>query len=192
MKNRDSWFFSEKFRKYLEGKQEYLLKRWKDIFWESFGEEAKRFFVRETDRFQNPVGYRVEECFKGIMEVLFGEFSWEKAQEPLKRLMQIRAVQEPVPSKALNLFLQLKTILREEIGREIIDKFGIEEFLQLEDRINILTLRAFDYFIKFRETLYEIKFNEYRRNTFLLLKRAGLVYDPMEGMVKSIPEEENY
>ncbi len=191
MKNRD-FLYSEKFRKYLENKQEYFLKKWKENFWESLGEEAKRFFTKEVDRFQNPVGHRIEECFKGLIEVLCGEFEWEKAQNCLERLMQLRAVQETIPSRALNLFLQLKRIIREEVGWEIISRFGIEEFLKLEDRINALIIKAFDYFIKFRERLYEIKFNEYKRNTFLLLKRAGLVYDPMEGMLKSIPEEESY
>lgn len=192
MRDRNSLFFSEKFKNYLEKKQDELLKKWKETFWESFGEEAKRFFMKEVDRFQNPLGYRVEECFKGLIDVVCGEFNWEKAQEHLERLMQVRAVQETIPSKALNLFLQLKGIIREEIGKEVIEKFGIEEFLKLEDRINSLTIRAFDYFVKFRETLSEIRFNEYKRNLYLLLKRAGLVYDPMEGMIKSVPEEENH
>lgn len=191
MKSKDFSYFSEKFKVYLESKQELLLKKWKDSFWESLGEEAKNFFTKEVDRFQNPVGHRLEESFKGLIEVLCGEFNWEKAQECLERLMQMRAVQESLPSKALNFFLLLKGIIREEMGWEIINKFGIEEFLKLEDRINSLTIKAFDYFLKFRERLYEIRFNEYRRNTFLLLKRAGLVYDPMEGMLKNISEEEN-
>jgi hypothetical protein len=36
--------------------------------------------------------------------------------------------------------------------------------------------------MKYRERLFEIRYEEWKRNNYLLLKRAGLVYDPMEGM----------
>lgn len=176
---------------YLESKKESILKRWKSIFWDSFGEEAKRFFTKEVDRFQNPFGYRIDETFDGLIKVLFGDFDWDEANYYLKRLMQLRATQEDKPSKALNMFIQLKSIIREELGEEILKRFGIEEFLKLEDRINALIIRGFDHFCEYRERLNQLRYDEWRRAHFLLLKRAGLVYDPMEGMPKSDSEETN-
>jgi hypothetical protein len=174
---------------FLEDKSDIVLKKWKEVFWDSMGEEAKRFFTKEVDRFQNPFGYRIDETFDALIKALFGDFNWEEVDKWLDRLIQMRAVQEDQPSKALHLFLQLKGVIREEIGEEILKKFGIEEFLKLEDRINALIIRSFDHFVKYRETLYKIRYEEWKRNNFLLLKKAGIVYDVLEGMPKEKPEE---
>jgi len=188
---KNSIALSKKLIEYLENKKEFILKKWKSTFWDSFGEESKRFFTKEVDRFQNPFGHRIDEAFGGLIKILFGEFNWEEANYYLNRLIQLRAVQETTPSKALNMFMQLKGIIREEIGDEILKKFGIEEFLKLEDRINAFIIRSFDFFIDYREKLNQLRYEEWKRAHFLLLKRAGLVYDPMEGMPKSEPEENN-
>uniref|UniRef100_A0A7V4N478 RsbT co-antagonist protein RsbRD N-terminal domain-containing protein n=1 Tax=Thermodesulfobacterium geofontis TaxID=1295609 RepID=A0A7V4N478_9BACT len=188
---RKSISLSQELIKYLENKKDGILKKWKSIFWDSFGEEAKRFFTKEVDRFQNPFGYRIDETFEGLIGILFGDFNWEEADYYLRRLIQLRAIQETIPSKALNMFIQLKGIIREEIGEDILKKFGIEEFVKLEDRINAFIIRGFDFFINYREKLNQIRYNEWKRAYFLLLKRAGLVYDPMEGMPKSESEEIN-
>lgn len=182
---------SKELAKYLENKRDFILKKWKSIFWDSFGEEAKKFFNKEVDRFQNPFGYRIDETFEGLIKVLFGDFNWDEADYYLKRLVQLRAVQETTPSKALNMFIQLKGIIREEIGEDILRKFGIEEFLKLEDRINTFMVRSFDFFTDYREKLNQLRYDEWKRAHFLLFKRAGLVYDPMEGMPKNEPEEIN-
>jgi len=182
---------SQKLVEYLENKKEFILKKWKSTFWGSFGEESKRFFTKEVDRFQNPFGYRIDEAFGGLIEILFGEFNWEEANYYLNRLIQLRAIQETLPSKALNMFIQLKSIIRKDLGEEVVKKFGIEEFLKLEDRINAFIIRSFDFFIDYRERLNQLRYDEWKRAHFLLLKRAGLVYDPMEGMPKSDPKEIN-
>lgn len=173
---------SEELTRFLEDNQEKIFKKWKSVFLSSLGEEAKKFFSREVDPFQNPFGHRIEETFQGLVRIVLGEFKWEEANYYLKRLVQLLTVQEQVPSKALNLFIQLKGIIREEIGEEFLKRFGIEEFLRLEDKINALLIKGFDYFYEYRERLNQIRYDEWKRNHFLLLKRAGLVYDPMEGM----------
>ena len=180
---------SKSFLEFLEEKREDILKKWKSIFWDSFGEEAKRFLSKEVDRFQNPFGYRIDECFDGLIKELFGEFNWEEVDYFLNRLVQIRAIQEETPSKALYLFIQLKSIIRDKLGEEIIKKFGIEEFLKLEDRINTLIICSFDHFTKYRELLYKNRFEEWKRNNFMLLKKAGIVYDPMEGIPPTVSEK---
>ena len=188
---KSSVVLSKEFINYLENKREAILKKWKSIFWDSFGEESKRFFTKEVDRFQNPFGYRIDETFEGLIKVLFGNFNWDEANYYLRRLVQLRAVQETTPSKALNMFIQLKGIIRKDLGEEILKKFGIEEFLKLEDRINAFIIRSFDFFMDYRERLNQLRYDEWKRAHFLLLKRAGLVYDPMEGMPKSDPKEIN-
>jgi len=188
MGKKKTYQFSKDMQEYLEENEWKVLKKWKALFWESFGEESKRFFTKEVDRFQNPFGYRVDECFEGILRQVFGDFDWEVISPYLERLIQMRAVQEREASKALHLFLQLKRVVREELGEKILDKFGIEEFLKLEDRINALLIKAFDYFMDFRERLFQLKYDEWKRNNFLLLKKAGVAFDPVEGV--PVPSQE--
>ncbi len=173
---------SESLLEFLKEKTGKILKEWKSTFWDSFGEEAKRFLSKEVDMFQNPFGYRIDECFDGLINELFGSFNWDEVDYFLNRLVQVRAIQEDVPSKALYLFIQLKAIIREKIGEEVIKRFGVEEFLKLEDRLNTLIIRSFDHFTRYRELLYRNRFEEWKRNNFMLLKKAGVVYDPMEGI----------
>jgi len=172
---------SGELREYLESKKSGIYKEWLERFWRSFGKESEKFFKREVDRFQNPFGYRVEETFQGLIDVIFGDFDWEKANYFLDRLVQLRAIQETEPSKALHLFFLLKEIIREDFGEDFIEKFGIFEYLRLEDKIDILLLKAMDYFLSYRERLYQIRYDEWKRNRFLLLKKAGIIYDPVEG-----------
>jgi len=179
---------SKELKNFLEKKRKEILKEWKEVFWDSFGEEASRFFKKEVDRFQNPFGYRIDETFNGLIEIILGEFDWDKANYYLDRLIQMRTVQETLPSKGLHLFLQLKSVIRKKIGNELIKKFGVEELLRIEDKINVLMLKAMDYYVKYKETLERLRYEEWKRAYFLLLKRAGLVYDPMEGMPKSNPK----
>ncbi|NPA39579.1 MAG: hypothetical protein GXO57_03955 [Thermodesulfobacteria bacterium] len=182
--------FSREMQEYLEEREGKILKKWKQLFWESFGEEAKRFFTREVDQFQNPFGYRVDESFEGLLRQIFGDFDWEQIGYHLDRLVQMRAVQETEPSKALFLFFQLKRVLREEVGEKIIKKFGAEEYLKLEDRVNAILVKAFDFYMKYRERLYQLKYEEWKRNNFLLLKKAGVAFDMLEGMpVESFDKE---
>jgi len=173
---------SKEMQEFLEEREGKILKKWKQLFWESFGEEAKKFFTREVDQFQNPFGYRVDESFEGLLRQIFGDFDWEQIGYHLDRLVQMRAVQEAEPSKGLFLFFQLKRVLREEVGEKIIKKFGAEEYLKLEDRINAILIKAFDFYMKYREKLYQLRYEEWKRNNYLLLKKAGVVFDMLEGM----------
>lgn len=161
---------------YLKEKESFIYKYWLKSFWESFG-ESSAYLSREVDQFTNPFGYHVEECFKGILEAITGEFDWQVLDPYLEKLAQIRAVQEGVPSKAVKFFVDLKGIIRENFGDDILKKFGLEAFLRLEDRINALLIRYVDFYQRYRERLFEIRLDEIKRNNFLLLKRAGLIVE---------------
>lgn len=161
---------------YLRERQKLIYRHWLDLFWEGFGESSV-YFKREVDQFTNPFAYHVEESFKGILKGIFGEFDWRSLDPYLEKLAQIRAVQEAVPSKAVKFIVDLKRIIRENFGEEILKNFGLEDFLRLEDRINSLLIRYLDFYQRYRERLFEIRLDEFKRNNFLLLKRAGLIVE---------------
>jgi len=169
---------------YLEGKRAQIFNKWLDRFLEEFGESAY-FLKKEIDPFTNPFGYHLRDCFEKIVDFLFEkDFKWEKIEPVLEKLSQIRAVQENLPSRAGRLFLILKGILREMAGEKSLDSKSIAELLELEDRIEALMMRYFDFYQGFRERLYEIRIEEFKRNNYLLLKRARLILEnenPLNG-----------
>ena len=175
------------FKDYFQSKKHELLELWINKFWEEFGESAY-YFKREIDPFTNPFGYHIRVCFEKVFDSLCGDVNWGEIEEALQKLAQIRAVQESLPSKASKMFLILKGIIRDRIGDEILNKFGISYLLSLEDRINIFMLRYFDFYQTYRERLYELKVEEFKRNNYLLLKRAGLIDESSEFTLK---EESN-
>ncbi|MEZ0344714.1 MAG: RsbRD N-terminal domain-containing protein [Caldimicrobium sp.] len=171
------------FKDFLQLKKSEILELWINKFWEDFGESAY-YFKKEIDPFTNPFGYHIRECFEKVLNSLCGDINWEEMEETLQKLAQIRAVQESLPSKASKMFLILKGIIRDRIGEEILNKFGISHLLDLEDRINAFMLRYFDFYQSFRERLYELKVEEFKRNNYLLLKRAGLINESSEFTLK--------
>ncbi len=164
------------FKTFLESRSIDILNHWIRTFWESFGESAP-FFRKEIDQFTNPFGYYIEEAFREILQALIVDFSWERVDPYLEKLAQIRSVQETLPSQAAKFFLDLKKIIRERFGDQIIEEFGFGSLLEWEDKINCLLIRFMDFYQKYRERLYEVRLEEFKKNNYLLLKRAGLIWD---------------
>lgn len=183
MERRDNKL-KEEVQTFLNKHKDIIFKKWKELFYSSLGKESAKFFMREVDKFQNPIGHRVNEVFDGLLDSVFGDFDLDRVGYFIDKFMQLRAVQENTPSRALYPFLQLKRVLREEIGEDILKKYGVEEFLKIEDRVNTMIFIGFDCFWKYKERINQIRYDEWRRAHYLLLKRAGLVYDPLEGMIR--------
>jgi len=85
------------------------------------------------------------------------------AAESIVRITRILAVQEIPPSKALSILFQL---------RGLIEALPVECDHPCRDRLEELTLQAFDSYMKHRETIYQLKFDEGRRKMHMALRRA--------------------
>ncbi|MBX6423621.1 RsbRD N-terminal domain-containing protein [Thermosulfurimonas sp. F29] len=173
----------------LKAHESSLFKVLREKVYETFPRETVRFLKRETDRFENPLGYRLEEGLKGLVNQLAGDLSWERVDYYLDRIIKIEAVQSRRPSEALAFLFFLKSAVREVVGEEILRQYGPEALLEVEDRIDAFMLRAFNQYMEARERLNEIKFQEWKSRLYLLLKRAGYLYDEREG---SLPPEASY
>lgn len=153
---------------------EDIYKRWIELFWKKFG-VAEPFLRRETDQFTNPFSYHINECFYRIVDFLGKELNFEELDPYLDKLAQIRATQESSVSRAFYFLIELKSLIRERWGEVITKEYGINAWLELEDVIDALMMRLCDYYLKYRERLWEVKLYEWKRNNYLLLKRAGLL-----------------
>jgi hypothetical protein len=86
-----------------------------------------------------------------------------QANEPIMRITRILAVQDIPPSKSLSILFML---------RGLIEELPAECDHPCRDRLEELTLQSFDSYMKHRETIYQIKFDEGRRKMHMALRRA--------------------
>ena len=153
-----------------------------DKVYSFFPPETVKFLKREADRFEIPLAYRLEEGLKTLLSALLEkELVWERIDYSLDRIIKLEVLQTSRPSEGLAFIYYLKSALREVVGEELIKQYGPEALLEVEDRIDMVALRAFNHFMDNREKLNELKFQEWKSRLFLLLKRSGYLYDFREG-----------
>ncbi len=94
----------------------------------------------------------------------------DQLSSPLEKIIQIRSVQDFSPSQAVAIVSLLKKAVQEEMKGNKIEMNGMmEEWFDLESRIDQLSLRAFDIYTTYRERIHEIRIKEVKEG-----KRQGL------------------
>ncbi len=166
---------------FLSDRKSAILKRWFDLTIETYPEETARFLKNKKNRFANPVGHILFQELESIMDGLFKGIDLNTIRPCLDNIIRIRAVQEMSASQAVAFAFLLKQVIREELEQEIQENRVGKELLELESRIDDLTLLSFDIFMQCREKIYDLKANEINKRTVRVLQRAKLlVEDPEE------------
>jgi hypothetical protein len=86
-----------------------------------------------------------------------------QAAEPVMRITRILAVQDIPPARSLSILFMLRGLIEELPG---------ECDHPCRDRLEELTLQAFDSYMKHRETICQIKYDEGRRKMHMALRRT--------------------
>jgi hypothetical protein len=158
-------------------KKKSILERWFHLILETYPPETSKFIRKEKDRFVNPVGVTLSEGMEALYEGLLKGVEADQISNPLEKILQIRSVQDFSPSQAVAIISLLKKAVQEEMKENKIEMKGmIEEWFDLESRIDQLSLRAFDIYTTYRERIYEIRINEIKRErdrAFMLLERTN-------------------
>ncbi|MDI6823681.1 MAG: RsbRD N-terminal domain-containing protein [Bacillota bacterium] len=172
----------------LTDKKPTVVARWLDLLLEDYPPETVRFLKGQRDQFANPVGSIFREAITGLYGELIGEGDPGRSAALLDRIVRIRAVQDLPPSRALAFIPGLKQVVREALASDAGSAgpsgqpaVRPEELRDLDDRIDRLTLLAFDVYLGCREKIHEVRFTELRNRTHLLLERAGLVLAGPDG-----------
>jgi len=164
-----------KFNEFLEEKKSTISTKWLDTIMASYPNDNSGFLMNQKDRFANPVGYTFTKGIDGILEVLVKGEGFTENLTFLEDIIKVRAIQDFTTAKAMAFIFQLKTIVREELGKEIRQNQIYGELLEFESKIDDLALTAFDIYVKCREQIYELRTDELKRMTFTLLKKANLM-----------------
>lgn len=158
-----------------------ILSRWFDLTVETYPQETAKFLKKKKDRFSNPVGTILFQELEFIIDGLFQGVPLDTIRPSLENIIRIRAVQELSASQAMAFPFLLKQVIRDELEQAIQENRIGRELLELESRIDELSLLSFDIFMKCREKIYDLKANELNKRTLRLLQRAKwIVEDPPE------------
>lgn len=154
----------------LAEKKSKIIKKWRDAVIKSYPEESQGFLKREKSQFANPVGLTISTEIETLYDEIISGDNTEKISSCLDSIIRIRAVQDFKPSQAVAFVLQLKQIIKEELGNDHSDEMRI-----LDNRIDEITLLAFDVYSACRQKISEIRVNEVKNQVGKLLERANLI-----------------
>jgi hypothetical protein len=125
--------------------------------------QSAEFLAKERDRFRNPAGTTMRRALGVLLDELLAGMDSRQITEALDELMQIRAIQDLAPSRAVEFLFQLKEILRYQTAGD--------EREMLNGRIDEMALLAFDLYMKYRERTYQARANEARRRVYVIERR---------------------
>lgn len=168
-------------KNHLSGKKAAILKKWFDAVADTYAADTAGFLKKQKAQFTNPVGYTLAEGLEGLFDALLQGMIPDTVKTFLDGIVRIRAIQEFEPSEAVAFIFQLKKVVRQELGAELLQQPGMtEELASFDSAIDDLALFSFDIYIKCREKIYELKANEARNMTFRLLQQAKLIVDDQD------------
>lgn len=140
--------------------------------------DAGVFFSKVKDKFTNPVGARLSEGIESLVDKVLSDADARDLCDSLEPLMQLRAIQDFTPARAVGFVFYLKDSLEKELAGDLHEPKAIADLLELESRIDQLALFAFDIYTKYKQKTYEIRVEEIKRSMAGVMRRTGMfVFD---------------
>lgn len=157
----------------LKQKKSAFHERWLRGVISTYPADAAGLLGRRNDRFGNPVGHTLQTATAEIVDRFLDNAAIEEFQRPLEEILRMRSVQDFTASGAVEFVFLLKTAVRDMLTPEERASLATDDLERCDHRIDRLALAAFDIFMMCREHMYQIRANELRNRTHLLLERTG-------------------
>jgi hypothetical protein len=167
--------------KIIEHKKTAIVKKWFDLTAQTYAPDTAEFIKSKTDPFANPVGGSILSGLDGLLDQLIHDMDPQIINTYLDPIIRIRAVQNFTPSQAIAFILSLKKALRTSLTKELREIRNLTELLEVESKIDRLSLMAFDIYMQCREKIYQLSANETKNRTLRAFERAGLVSESSAG-----------
>jgi hypothetical protein len=143
----------------LQEKRQAIKERWLDLVLADYSPETAKFLKNKKDRFANPVGHTFTQGLDVLCDALIDDREVAEVDDTLEEVIRIRAVQDLPPSVGVGFLQALKRAVEREVGKA--DAAALRVFDQRVDR---LTLRAFDLYMACRTKIFELRIDDLRRN----------------------------
>lgn len=167
----------------LEQKKSDIVKEWFLQTAGTYPADAARFIKNHGDKFANPVGSLTHQSLEAVFDELVKGMDRETIVSFLDPVIRVRAIQSFSPAKSVSFIYSLKGVIRSVLKSELKKQDHSLELIEFEDRIDELSLIAFDLYVQCREKIFEIKATEEKKRTLSAFERAGLIREmPKEGI----------
>ena len=148
-----------------------VLKAWRKRIAETYPPQTAKFLLSPKDAFRNPIGHTITEGTEAVYDALLGNAAGGALEKSLDGLVRVRAVQDFRPSEAVGFAFQLRAAAEEVLADHP------DVLPELTDRIEKIALAAFDVYSACREKIYELRAKQMRNRSYMLMKRAGLLWE---------------
>ena len=157
----------------LAEEKELLTNKWIQSAMSVYPAESLTVLNRNKDPFANPMPHLISKAVTDLFEEFLKGID-EKTIEPiLDRIVRLKAVQALPPSRALGFILELKDILADFFKADRSNQACLEFLIKSGKDIDRIASVAFDIYVSCRESLFEIKTNEIRNQTHMLIRRVS-------------------
>jgi hypothetical protein len=159
---------------FLKEKKQTIIQKWFDLIVKAYPKETALFLQQLNDQFDNPVGHAIKAGIEEIFDSLTLETQTTQTTPQLTHLIKIRAVQDFSASEGVGFIFLLKRLVRDEALSSLNKHQNVyAEILAFEDKIDQAALNAFELFMTSKETLYELRVDEFKRNTLKMTERLS-------------------
>jgi hypothetical protein len=146
-----------------------IVSTWIDKVMSTYSPDGARFFKGQKDRFANPLGYSVEKGLESLFNDILAGGEIDGLPGELLQFVKLRAVQDMAPSTALAFLYELKDVVREVCGTEVLSSMAVE-WARLDRVVDQVALLGFDVYVKDRELLNQVKIQEMKRGNNVMLE----------------------
>jgi hypothetical protein len=146
--------------------REKIVNKWVEYTLSTY--TSSGFFVKEHDKFANPVGGNIREALGTLFQLLSKGADSKEFTPSLEQIMSIRSVQEFTPSQAIAPLNAVKHITREVFAADKERKHLVDELYDFEFAVDLALLAAFDIYMQYRERLYQVRINEIKSGSHIL------------------------
>jgi len=148
------------------GERQAVARRWMELVFATYPTETARFLARSGDPFRNPVGEMYRRGLPVLVEEVSGDFDLERVEAVLDEILHLRAVQDLSASEAVSFVFLLNEALRQELQ---LDGATLQA---ARDRVERMAALAFDLYVRCREKLWAIRYQELKRRFFVAERMA--------------------
>ncbi len=159
--------------KRLSKEKQEITRRWIDKLMESYPIESVNVLMKNRNQFANPLPHAISESLRLLFDEILKGIDSETVRPILDEVVRIRAVQDFDPSSALSFVFELKDIIRDHLKNDLKDEKISSELRVVEGEIDQVALLSFDIYVSCRQKLFEIKANEIRNQTHMLIRKVN-------------------
>ncbi len=154
----------------LQDNREAIKERWLELVLADYSPETSKFLKNKKDQFANPVGHTLTQGLDVLGDALIDDRELAEVDDTLHDVIRIRAVQEFPPSVGVGFLFALKRAVEQVAGRSL----SAGDLRTFDQRVDVLTLRAFDLYVDCRTKIFELRIDGLRRSTLDVRDQVAL------------------